>query len=79
MGVLYTDTESKSDTLRIHISEAYLAGREAFADGLDYYQSNPYGVDRYAERLDFFIGWSDAHDCVSIEFRALAESNGERV
>lgn len=70
---------AKPDTLRIPASKAYLEGREAFARGLDYYDANPYGRDRAMDREDWHIGWADAHDGVSIEFRTEAEENGGRL
>lgn len=66
------------DTLKIPVSPAYLEGREACAKGVNYLD-NPYGRDQYMNRLDWEIGHSDATYGVSVEFRAEAEANGERV
>jgi hypothetical protein len=68
--------DPKPDLLRIPISEAYLAGRRAYAEGRD-----PWGAPYTSaiEREDFSIGWLDASDKVSVEFRAEAELNGERL
>lgn len=67
-----------ADELRIPISAAYLEGREAHANGV-HFLDNPYSADQSMNRLDWSTGFSDASDGVSIEFRQLAEENGERV
>lgn len=77
--VLLTDNKpATEDTLRIPISPAYREGREAYAKGVSYLD-NPYGYDQSLNRLDWEIGNSDAEYGVSVEFRAEAEENGDKL
>ena len=67
---------TQADPLRIPITSEYLAGREAFKAGKEYFDAAE-GITDFYRRIDAYIGWGDERDGVSVEERAEVEARGE--